>query len=174
MPVCCCSFATRPGLAGITASPVLLRCWVFLSRHRHPRQPVYGHGFAAVADAVAGRGALARRVSLAGSCRGCMVPAPSCSAGTTRAAKLLVWTLSAVLCGLAEGRYMSRRIRDHQPQRNVADQQLHRGRHLGGARRARHLIGPVLGAGLVNGAKSISPWRCQSTGSCFSASSSSL
>ncbi len=26
-------------------------------RHRHPRQPVYGHGFAAVADAVAGRGA---------------------------------------------------------------------------------------------------------------------
>jgi ABC-type branched-subunit amino acid transport system permease subunit len=48
---------------------------------------------------------------------------------------------------------MSRRW-DHQPQRNVADQ-LHRGRHLGGARRARHLIGPVLGAGLVNGAKSI-------------------
>ncbi len=26
-------------------------------RHRHPRQPVYGHGFAAVADAVVGRGA---------------------------------------------------------------------------------------------------------------------
>lgn len=53
-----------------------------------------------------------------------------------RGFKLLVWTLSAVLCGLAGG-VICPAGRDHQPQRNVADQ-LHRGRHLGGARRARH------------------------------------
>ena len=29
------------------------------------------------------------------------------------------------------------------------------------------LVGPVMGAALVNGAKSFSPWRCRSTGSCF-------
>ncbi|MFQ9622190.1 MAG: ABC transporter permease subunit [Enterobacteriaceae bacterium] len=68
-----------------------------------------------------------------------------------RGFKLLVWTLQPY-CAAWRGAVRAAG-RDHQPQRNVADQ-LYRSGHLGGARRSRTLIGPVLGAGLVNGAKS--------------------
>ncbi len=53
-----------------------------------------------------------------------------------RGFKLLVWTLSAVLCGLAGALYVPQ-VGIINPSGNVADQ-LHRGRHLGRARRARH------------------------------------
>jgi urea transport system permease protein len=106
-PVCCCSFATRPGLAATTASPVLPRCWV--SGHATGTraglfmatvllllltlwlgsalaQSKFGRILTAVRDAE-------NRLMFCGY--------------DPRGFKLLVWTLSAVLCGLA-GRYARR------------------------------------------------------------------
>ena len=55
----------------------------------------------------------------------------------TRDYKLFVWTLSAVLCGIAGALYVPAGGH-HQSERDVAGE-LHRDRHLGGRGRPRHL-----------------------------------
>ena len=66
--------------------------------------------------------------------------------------KLFVFVVSAM-----HGRHCRRSLRaagrHHQPGR-IRARQLHRGGHLGGRRRPRTLVGPIVGAILVNGAKS--------------------
>ncbi len=105
MPVCCCSFATRPvwrnnGFTG------LLRCWVFLSPPPAPAPACLWPRFAAVADPVAGRGAGAE--SLAGSSPRCVTPKPT-DVLRVRPARLRCWCGRCRRCSAVWRGVMSRR-----------------------------------------------------------------
>ena len=153
MPVCC-SFATRPGLAGqrlhrfyyaagfscVTATGtraslfmatvllLLLTLWLGAAL----AQSKFGRILTAVRDAE-------NRLMFCGY--------------DPRGFKLLVWTLSAVLCGLAGALYVPQ-VGIINPSEMSPTNSIEAAIWVALGGRGT-LIGPVLGAGLVNGAKSI-------------------
>jgi urea transport system permease protein len=82
-----------------------------------------------------------------------------------RGFKLLVWTLSAVLCGLAGALYVPQ-VGIINPSEMSPTNSIEAAIWVALGGRGT-LIGPVLGAGWSTARKATSPWRCRSTGSCF-------
>ncbi len=79
--------------------------------------------------------------------------------------KLFVWTLSAVLCALAGALYVPQ-VGIINPSEMSPTNSIEAAIWVALGGRGT-LIGPVLGAGIVNGAKVGSPWRCRNTGNFF-------
>ncbi len=133
MPACCCSFATKPASAAITALPVSPR---WLSHHRRHAVALFGDG---AAGRQHGHRLCWRAANSAGADRGarCGKPADllrlirrvsSCSSGRCRRC-----------CAGWPARSMCRRSASLTAKCRRPTQI--EGRHLGGARRARHAGG---------------------------------